>query len=179
MPDGYFETLEGGANRLIDPRLARYHDELRLVVRGPIFAGRRWAAIWRLNTGQLDHLIDEAAYRAAAKHKLDGSERLLRAGLAPVRIRPTPNAARMRLAETSRAAAIMVSLDGSAAYRLAFLAGDQERGAAVVPRAGGAGLAERRVRVPPSAVKHGWDTLEIVAFPGGGDPRFGGWKPLP
>jgi arabinofuranosyltransferase len=62
VPEGYVETLRTGDNRIADPDLAAYYDELALVTRGPLFSGDRWAAIWRLNTGGLDALIDFERY---------------------------------------------------------------------------------------------------------------------
>lgn len=52
LPPGYRETISTGVNRLEDPRLARLHDDLRLVTAGPLLAPERWGAIWRLNTSR-------------------------------------------------------------------------------------------------------------------------------
>jgi arabinofuranosyltransferase len=58
VPAGYEATLQSGQNRIEDPGVAAYYDDLMLVVRGPIWSARRWAAIWRLNTGATRHLLD-------------------------------------------------------------------------------------------------------------------------
>jgi arabinofuranosyltransferase len=63
LPDGYVETLQCGRNVLADPRLAAYYDKLKLVVSGSLWSRQRLRAIWELNTGQLDHLIDFEHYR--------------------------------------------------------------------------------------------------------------------
>lgn len=52
LPPGYRETISTGVNRIEDPRLARLHDDLRLVTAGPLLSAERWAAIWRLNTAR-------------------------------------------------------------------------------------------------------------------------------
>jgi arabinofuranosyltransferase len=57
LPDGYVDTVESHANHLRDPSLAAYYDQLALVVRGPLWSGRRLAAILRLNLGRDDHLL--------------------------------------------------------------------------------------------------------------------------
>lgn len=62
LPDGYLDTLRSGENRLSDKHLAAYYDELRAVVRGPLFEPRRWSAILRLNLGMLEPVIREYAY---------------------------------------------------------------------------------------------------------------------
>jgi arabinofuranosyltransferase len=51
IPRGYQETLETGDLRLTDPGIARLYTALGIVMRGPLFGGRRMVEIWRLNTG--------------------------------------------------------------------------------------------------------------------------------
>ena len=51
IPRGYEETLTTGDLRLTDPRIARLYTALGIVMRGPLFRGRRIVEIWRLNTG--------------------------------------------------------------------------------------------------------------------------------
>jgi arabinofuranosyltransferase len=58
IPDGYLATLETGRNQIADPSLAAYYDALSLITRGPLWSGERLAAIWRMNTGQYDHLLE-------------------------------------------------------------------------------------------------------------------------
>ncbi len=50
VPDGYFESVLTGSNRIVDPALAAYYDVIREVTRGPLFTMRRWRAIVELNT---------------------------------------------------------------------------------------------------------------------------------
>jgi arabinofuranosyltransferase len=57
VPAGYVETLEQGRNLLKKQDLASYYDKLHLVVSGPLWSIERFAAIWQLNTGQLDSLV--------------------------------------------------------------------------------------------------------------------------
>lgn len=57
IPDGYGESIENDENRIADPALAEYYDQIRLITRGEIWSLERWSAIWKLNTGQYDHLI--------------------------------------------------------------------------------------------------------------------------
>ncbi len=50
-------TLRTGTNQIKDPGLAAYYDQLALITRGPLFSRARLVAIWRMNTGQFDHLL--------------------------------------------------------------------------------------------------------------------------
>jgi hypothetical protein len=61
-PAGYLETLETGQNRLDDASLSVYYDHLALIVAGDLLAPGRLQAIWKLNTGAYDPLLDGYLY---------------------------------------------------------------------------------------------------------------------
>jgi arabinofuranosyltransferase len=63
LPEGYEESVRSGKNMLADPNLARFYDRMKLIVSGDLFSRERMVAIWQLNTGQLDHLIDFRHYK--------------------------------------------------------------------------------------------------------------------
>jgi arabinofuranosyltransferase len=58
VPKGYLATLLTGENRIAEPNLARFYDHLRLIIRGPVWSGRRLADVVRMNTGGYDGLVD-------------------------------------------------------------------------------------------------------------------------
>lgn len=62
FPQGYMESLELDRNVIPDPDLALFYDKLALITRGELFAPGRWEAIWKMNTGQYESLIDKAFY---------------------------------------------------------------------------------------------------------------------
>ncbi len=51
LPRGYIETLAGGTNRLADPSLAAFYDQVTLVTRGALFDPARWRAMVVMNFG--------------------------------------------------------------------------------------------------------------------------------
>jgi arabinofuranosyltransferase len=51
LPPGYLESRATGENRLADPALRARYGDVRLVTSGPLLAGARWRAIWRLHLG--------------------------------------------------------------------------------------------------------------------------------
>jgi arabinofuranosyltransferase len=57
LPRGYGESLASGENRIRDPRLARFYDQLRLVTRGPLWSAERLSAVLALNLGRYDQLL--------------------------------------------------------------------------------------------------------------------------
>jgi len=58
LPEGYDKTVVDGENKITDPALAEYYDKLALITRGGIWSLARWSAIWNMNTGQYDYLIE-------------------------------------------------------------------------------------------------------------------------
>lgn len=58
IPDGYIETIESGENKITDPSLAEFYDQLHLIIRGDLWTTERWEAIWKMNTGQYNYLVD-------------------------------------------------------------------------------------------------------------------------
>ncbi len=62
FPEGYIESQKSGQNSIADPNLALFYDKLTLITRGELFAPERWEAIWKMNTGQYESLIDKEFY---------------------------------------------------------------------------------------------------------------------
>ncbi len=62
VPEGYKKSLKISGNHIEDEDLARYYEQLRLITRGDILAPGRFEAIWKMNTGQYEHLIDMQRY---------------------------------------------------------------------------------------------------------------------
>lgn len=51
IPEGYVESIAGGANQLTDTVLREYYDQLRLAIQGPLFSLPRISSLWYLNAG--------------------------------------------------------------------------------------------------------------------------------
>jgi len=63
IPDGYVDVLKGSRGAVIlEPSLNQYYRQLALIVSGPLFARNRWRAIWNINLGRLNHLIEDSSY---------------------------------------------------------------------------------------------------------------------
>jgi arabinofuranosyltransferase len=63
VPTGYADTVQTGMDRFADRNLGAYYAKLKRIISGELWSAERWRAIWEINTGQLDHLIDAAHYR--------------------------------------------------------------------------------------------------------------------
>jgi arabinofuranosyltransferase len=60
IPAGYIQTLRTGVNQIADSSLAKYYDALALITRGPLFSRERLIAIWKMNTGQFNSLLESS-----------------------------------------------------------------------------------------------------------------------
>ncbi|MCD4674001.1 MAG: hypothetical protein K8R77_15165 [Anaerolineaceae bacterium] len=176
VPEGYLETLESGENQFEDTDLGLYYEDLRLVTRGALFSPERWAAIWRLNSGQDDHLIDTMAYRFHDREmvelhmlqetKLEGfpSEdgRNLQIYTGGVVV---------NLPETLHAVQLEISLDHDDMYEIVYLREGYELGSQYLGDSKRSmGLALYEVSIPSEVSAEGFDHVQVYPF--GGDGKY-------
>lgn len=64
IPPGYLATLVLGENRIQDPGIAEFYEDLRLITRGSLFSLERLAAIGRLNLQSGPEIGDPEYFRA-------------------------------------------------------------------------------------------------------------------
>jgi len=63
IPDGYVYSFYLGENVMPDEDLALYYEKLKIIVKNDLFDPQRLVEIWKMNTGQYNHLIDFERYR--------------------------------------------------------------------------------------------------------------------
>ncbi len=68
-PWKYLEGLENGTNTIEDSSLSAFYDSLCLITRGDILDWDRLVAIWRINTGGYDYLVE--AYTEKPRLEVD------------------------------------------------------------------------------------------------------------
>ncbi len=174
LPMGYLESLPDAANRIEDAAIARLYDDVRLATRGPLLAGDRWAAIWRLGSG---------AHRAEAERFVASSTRFTLAEIERPKERGTrwdhpgnlvipTGGIRIDLGAPWRSPQLELSVDHNDAYQLEFRLRDEPIAVATVEsdRIPGGGLRVDRVDVPAAAVARGYD--EIAVTPRAGDGLY-------
>ncbi|MBL9078144.1 MAG: hypothetical protein JNL08_11610 [Planctomycetes bacterium] len=54
VPEGYYETIASGENRIRDAGFARFHAAMWTVRTAPLWSAERWRAIWSVWTGAFD-----------------------------------------------------------------------------------------------------------------------------
>lgn len=178
IPAGYRETLQGPSNVLQDPGLREYYDHLVVLTRAaPLFSSARLRAIWAMNTGRYNRLVNRAYYRFGGSIATLGQ-------LSTVRPDETPSADPGNHVLTQPLAVsvedrrgrryVDVSLDSDDRYVLSFLKNGHVMSTlelGPIPQfRRRPGLTTYTADVPPRARAQGFDT--IVVSPAGGDTHY-------
>ncbi len=173
IPDKYPESSASGVNTLTDKNLAAYYDQLLLITRGPIWSRDRWAAIWRMNLGRFDHLIDRDRYRFPAMRRVRAEQiaQPMPAGLpwdAEGVTRIPTRGLHIDLDGTWTAPRLELSLEGHNRYEVLFM-----RGTDIVAKTllgpetvGQAALTLYAVTTPDAARHGGYSALRIMPLRG-------------
>lgn len=72
VPVGYLQTLRSRKNKITDPFLHAYYDELKLIISAPLFSGERLEALRREITGKNRYLL--SAYERRKFDTIESSE---------------------------------------------------------------------------------------------------------
>ena len=172
IPEGYTETLLDGKNRLNDPDLAQYYDKLNLIIRGDIFDKQRLAAIWHMNKGDYDHLIDTDKYRLyyMDNARLEDVRTLKPHGMAsndPGNTHLSINGIEVRLKKVSHAHLVETTLDINDDYRLVYLLNGTQINTQVIPGDyNKSGLEYHLISVPDDVTRKGFDSIRILPISG-------------
>ena len=183
VPRGYEQTILTGTLKFQDQDLATYYGHLKMVVSGPLWSRERWSAIWHLNRGHYDDLIDVNAYRFSRVLKKDAAEvatpkqdgtvwnapgnLVLRNGR-----QVSHDALRVQLDEVKHKARVAFTGDRNDQYKIIFFMGDKIVGesTAAPARTGKAGLATVYGIAPTEAIRTGYNSVMI--WPYSGDQRY-------
>jgi arabinofuranosyltransferase len=178
IPAGYVQSLESSTNRLEDPELHRFYDDLRLVTRGtPLLSPDRLRAIVRMNVGKDARFVNAYYYRhAGSTATLDQLATIRQDGLPGNaegnRVLTVPLA--VRLPQRRNRRYLDATLDSDDRYVLTFLAGRRTISTLEVgpvpPHRRKPGLADYTIDVPARARASEFDT--IVVSPAAGDEHY-------
>jgi len=177
IPVGYQQTAGATENRLRDRQIAEYYDQLRLIISGPLWTAERWRAIFEMNAGMKEHLVDYMRYRYP---------RMQRATLADLS-EPVPrgyvwngvlatvlqkDGILVDLERPYQRSMIEMSMDHNDIYKVVFLRRGEKIGTVYVePRLiAGGGMTTEAFAAPNAAVRDGYDALHIL--PLGGDNLY-------
>lgn len=180
IPEGYIETLEFGRNVIADKNLAQYYDKLTLITRGLLLDRQRWVAIWKMNTGHYDDLIDFDTYRYPTVVKVDIDEVNTR------KVDGTPwndagniifddSGIEIALETYSNAPRIEISLDRNDDIQLLYLRDGKTLAKQEIPAlyALWLGLATHHLEIPAKAIEAGYNSIRVLPIRGDGDFSLG------
>ena len=176
IPDGMVESVLTGEDRFADRQLGEYAAHLRLITSGPVFSAERFRSIWRMNTGQLDHLVERARYQrpfAEAVHASNWDEERLHVLASNLRFRNEPvrfwdRPVAVYLDRQHHDAEVRIDLGGNDEYDVTFLRG---RSAVAPPvhvpaTAAQRWVATREIKVPAEAISAGFDRIQVNGVKG-------------
>ncbi len=176
-PIGLEETVISGENELQDAQLAQYYDKLLLIMRGSLFDPLRLQAIWKMNTGQYDQLIDADAY--VARHLLHIRQEDVRMPMADGTaldeqgVLAIPyQGIEVDIGDSVLPSLIELSLDANYTYRVIFLRDGVVLGSLLSePELGNEGLRTRRLALPDGINGGRLDAVRIRPVYRGMDPK--------
>lgn len=172
IPAGYVESIETGQNRLSDPKLARYYDALRLIVRGPIFDGERLRTLIAFNLGEYDHLIDTFTYTYPTVTRVSlGDMQYVNSDYA---LPMTRDGVYIAFADAPRTPRMALELGQITPYDIVFLKEMQPVGSIAIPSSVAitAPLVQHQFAIPEAIQASGYDAIHIR-------PRIGRTEPIP
>ncbi|MCE1253450.1 MAG: hypothetical protein LWX83_07865 [Anaerolineae bacterium] len=168
LPGGYFFSLESNEFQITDTDLAEYNRQLTLITSGPLFSRERWAAIWLMNTGQLDDLIHVEDFRfprsqTVSIKTLDDSIETAAAWNDNRNITMGDQGLRVNLDGEKITSKMDVLISANDHYQIIFYAGYEELASMIV--AGDKrdnGMALRTLEVPAAAVQGDCDHIRFM-----------------
>jgi arabinofuranosyltransferase len=168
LPAGYIYTLQTNLPHFSDPDLAEYYRQLSLVISGPLFTTERWKAIWLINTGQLNQLINTEIYQFPQLKKVGISE------LSTPMSSGTPwNSAlnhqfgddgiKIDLQDSKLGSKMELSITGNTNYLILFLKKKSEVDSVLIPASqDNSDLNIKTIDIPYHALINGYDAIHIM-----------------
>jgi arabinofuranosyltransferase len=168
VPEGYYETLANGEDHFSDRSLAEYYKVLCKLTRDDLFSPGRFRAIWDMNRGRYNHLIDMRRYLNPGmdRYPLDSVSTILPEGLSledPSLTKVGEKGLQVDLGEIRKSSEIEISLDPFTTYDLYFSADSIETGHVRIPSSPEkTALALHEIQAPTMAVKNGFKVIRFL-----------------
>lgn len=171
VPVGYVETLESGENVIKDASVRELYDRIDLVVHGELFSLDRIQAIWWLNTGGPNRLINHESWRFKDATKIARSELAWRVEDG-VKLDNQPRVHRIsrvgayvKFKERQHPTVLEISISGHDRFEIVFYDGREEVARVPVPRVLEREVntvMARRIELPEELTERGFLRLRIL-----------------
>ncbi len=162
VPYGYIESIYSHKNLIKDASLAKYYDQLHLIVSGKLFAPERLLAIWKMNTGQLNDLIPFDAYRypdlatSTLKRQNEQGETLSF----------VESGAEVALGEIHHEGKVKLTVGSNAEFQVEFRKEGKTVAEVTLESYLPGDAEEYTMNVPVEAARAGYDTLRVMPMRG-------------
>jgi arabinofuranosyltransferase len=169
VPQGYLTSIYTKSGAFEDERLSAYYEKLLLVTSGRLFSKERFQAIWGLNTGQYDFLIDYDRYRYPDMVFVDLSYLVGNAGEEKEAVVFSDHGLEIDLGNASHATSLELALDHQNDYEIIFFSEGREIAMVGVPE-DGCQEGVCIIDVPSGIIESGFDRIRF--FPQRGDGNY-------
>ncbi len=170
VPEGYLETIETGENVIQDPAIAALYDQIDLVVHEDLLSLDRLRAIWWLNTGGPEELINAETWRYEGAAKIRPSKLGWRVpdgtALNHASVQQFHyTGVYVKYKRRQHPEVIELSVNGHDRFELRFFEGANEVARVPVPYAlerSKNGVVARRIELPEELTERGFFRMRIV-----------------
>ncbi len=184
MPHEYLSILND-RSQIEDQNLREYSDKLNRITRGEIWDVERFMEIWRFNTGQYDHLIEEYCTHNYHQHRYDewdaeveknrpwGDPRNVILNRYGIGITDIPS-------ELRNAEQFSIGLHGGETYKIVFYR-EQEKVSEMeitIPRLERGEMTIKRFSIPSNECVNQFDWIRIKPCNSFGKPSLGHFRLL-
>jgi arabinofuranosyltransferase len=171
IPEGYRETLETGENVIKNPGVAELYRRLDLVVHGDLWSLERLEAIWWLNTGGPEEVINEEMWRYKGATRLKPSQLAWRVDDATVLDKRKlvyefgQVGLYVKFGERQYPKVLELSVSGHDRFVMVFYDGLEEIARVDVPRRlihRANGVVARHIEIPELVTERGFTRLRVL-----------------
>lgn len=163
IPQGYVESIYNNESLLKDPALAEYYEYLRIITRGDFFDPKRWEAIWKMNTGQYDSLIDYERYYLPETVSMDYSQ----VSELKQEISFDDDGVLVELGEISHASLVRIRLGNRDGFTISFRLDGHEVAALQTPMDKSSwDVVQMEMKIPEEAVNSGYNSIRVLPYAG-------------
>ncbi|MCJ7622530.1 MAG: hypothetical protein MUO76_03430 [Anaerolineaceae bacterium] len=167
VPNGYLTSIYTRSGAFEDESLSVCYEQLLLVTKGGLFSKERLQAIWGLNNGKFDYLIDYDRYRYPEMVFVDFSDLDWDVGEQKIGAAFSDHGLQIDLGMALHAKRLELSLDHQNDYEIFFYEG-RELGMIEIPGDGCQDDGMCIIDVPGGISEGGFDRIKIFAQKGDG-----------
>ncbi|MBI9043017.1 MAG: glycosyltransferase family 39 protein [Anaerolineaceae bacterium] len=168
VPEGYLSSVYHGKGMLEDEKLSAYYEQLVIITRGSLFSKERLKAIWGMNIGKFDDLIDYQIYRYPDQVQVNLRDLYTGLNIGQTEeISFGDSGVIIKLESIQYIAQIRLTVESFTDYEIIFKKGDLEIDRVnIISSQSPEGFSERLISIPNKALEKGFNSIMILPLNG-------------